>query len=149
MSVLHVLFRVGEGEYVLAAEDVQQMESFQGAVAVPGTQPFVIGIVQIRGRVIPVVDLRVRFGLPPIEPTLDSRIVVVCRGDREVGLLADTAREVIRLRDEQFGPPPEMVSEQAAGFINAVAQAGGRVLLRLDFDRVIGNELPEEAPHGA
>ena len=59
---LHVLFKIADSEYALPADQVLQMESFAGATPVPGAAPFVVGIVQIRGRVIPLVDLRVRFG---------------------------------------------------------------------------------------
>ena len=150
MTALHVVFRVGQGEYVESASDVVQMESYAGAVRVPGTLPYVAGLVQVRGRVIPVVDLRARFGLEAIEPTLDSRIVVVRRQDREVGLVADVAREMARLSPEQFHAPPEMVSQQSRGFVDAVAQMGERVLMRLDTDKVIGSgELPTEAGNGA
>src|SRR5688500_13065519 len=102
MTSLHVVFRVGAGEYALPAADVVQMETFESVTPVPGAAPFVIGLVQLRGRVIPVIDLRARFGLPPVARTLDSRIIVVRRGPRLVGLLADAAREVIQLEAAQF-----------------------------------------------
>ena len=93
MSVLHVVFKVDGAEYALPAADVLQMESFTGATPVPGAPSHVAGLVQVRGRVIPVVDARARFGLPPVERTLDSRVVVGQLGDRTVGLLVDSARE--------------------------------------------------------
>lgn len=140
MSALHVLFKVAGTDYVLAAADVLQMESFAGATRVPGTPAHVAGLVQIRGRVVPVVDLRVRFGLPAVEPVLDSRVVVVKQGERVVGLLVDAAREVVAIPDEAFRPPPEIIAEQASGFVKAVAQIGGRLVLLIDCDRVIGEE---------
>src|SRR5688500_11442423 len=112
MTSLHVVFRVGDGEYALPAADVVQMETFESVTPVPGAAPFVLGLVQLRGRVIPVIDLRVRFGLSPIARTLDSRIIVVRKGPRLVGLLADSAREVVQLDVEQFRPTPEVVAEQ-------------------------------------
>lgn len=144
MSVLHVLFRVAEAEYVLPASQVLHMESFSGATRVPGALPYVVGLVQVRSRVLPVIDLRVRFGLPEREPTLDSRILIVQQGARAVGLLADSAREVLRIDPTQFVPPPELVSEQAAGFITQVAELGSRLVMLIDSGKVIG----EEAPHG-
>jgi len=140
VSALHVLFKVAGTDYVLPAADVLQMESFTGATRVPGTPVHVAGLVQIRGRVVPVVDLRVRFGLAAVEPVLDSRVVVVKHGDRIVGLLVDSAREVVRIPPEAFRPPPEVVTEQASGFVKAVAQVGGRLVMLIDCDRVIGEE---------
>jgi purine-binding chemotaxis protein CheW len=140
MSNLHVLFTVGDAVYVIASTEVREMETFGGATRIPGTAPYVAGLVQIRGRVIPVIDLRARFGLPPIERTLDARVIVVAEGDREVGLLADTAREVVKIEADQFGPPPDVVSQQAAGFVNAIAETGKRLVLRVDASRVIGKD---------
>jgi purine-binding chemotaxis protein CheW len=148
MSVLHVLFKVGESSYVLPASEVLEMESFTEATPVPGAAPFVAGLVQIRGRVIPVIDLRARFGLPPIARDLDSRVVVVRDGDRRVGLLADSAREVVRIPSEDFHPPPQVVTEGAAGFVSSVAQTGKRLVMRVDFSKVIGPHIPEETGHG-
>jgi purine-binding chemotaxis protein CheW len=155
MSVLHVVFRVGTAEYVLPAADVVQMESFTGATPVPGSPPYVAGLVQVRGRVLPVIDARARFGLPPIERSLDTRVVVGQVGARTVGLIVDSAREVVKLAPEQLRPPPPLVAEQAKGFVKAVAQlggaagtgkagsggaGGGRLLMLIDLNKVVGEE---------
>lgn len=137
---LHVVFRVGSAEYVLPAEDVLQMESYTGATVVPGTARHVAGIVQIRGKVMPVLDLRARFGLPPIERTLDSRVVVGRHGERPVALLVDSAREVLKLSPDQLKPPPEMIAQEAHGMVKAVAQVGTRLVMMLDLPKVIGEE---------
>lgn len=143
MSVLHVVFKVDGAEYVLPASDVLQMESFSGATPVPGSAAHVAGLVQVRGRVIPVVDARMRFGLPPVERSLDTRVVVGQLGTRTVGLLVDSAREVLKLDPEKFQPPPPLVVEGSKGFVKAVAQVGPRLVMLIDFPRVIGEETPD------
>jgi purine-binding chemotaxis protein CheW len=149
MSTLHLLFKVGEAEYVLPASEVREMESFTGATRIPGALSHVAGLVQIRGKVIPVIDLRVRFGLTAIERTIDSRVIVVSEGTRDIGLLADSAREVLKIDDGEFKPPPEVVAEQAAGFVSSIAQAGKRLVMRLDTGRVIATSgIPEEISDG-
>jgi purine-binding chemotaxis protein CheW len=149
VSTLHLLFKVGDSDYVLPSAQVREMETFTGATRIPGAALHVAGLIQIRGKVIPVIDLRVRFGLPPIERTLDSRVIVVTESDREVGLLADSAREVLKIEEDKFGPPPDVVAEQAAGFVSAIAQAGQRLVMRLDASRVIGVDgIPEEKSDG-
>lgn len=142
MNDLYVLFRVADADYALPSTEVLHMESFTGATYVPGAPAYVAGLAQIRRRVVPVVNLRLRFGLPAIEPTLDSRIVVVQCEERSVGLLVDSAREVARLDADQFRPPPELVSQQAAGYVTSVAQSGTRLLLLIDSRKVIGEEVP-------
>jgi purine-binding chemotaxis protein CheW len=137
---LHVVFKVADAEYALRASDVLHMESYTGATKVPGTAPYVAGLVQIRGRVVPVVDVRARFGLAPAPLTLDSRVVVAQANDRTVGLLVDSAREVLRIPQEDFKTPPEVVSRETQGFVKAVAQSQKRLVLLLDFGKVIGEE---------
>jgi purine-binding chemotaxis protein CheW len=144
MSDLHVLCKIADAEYVLPAADVVQMESFSGATKVPGAAGEVAGLIQIRGRVVPVMDLRVVFGFEPIPPTIDSRVVVMKQGERTVGLLVDSAREVMKIPAEDFKPPPPVVARQTDGLVKAVAQTGSRLLMLIDFGKVIG----EEQPHG-
>ena len=144
MSDLHVLCRVADADYVVAAADVLQMESYAGATKVPGAASEVAGLVQIRGRVVPVLDLRVLFGFPAIEPTINSRVVVMTRGERTIGLLVDSAREVLKIPAADFQPPPPVVAQQTDGMVKAVAQAGSRLLMLIDFTKVIG----EEQEHG-
>jgi purine-binding chemotaxis protein CheW len=139
-TILHVLFKVADTEYVLPASEVLQMESYTGATAVPGTEPYVAGLVQVRGRVVPVIDLRKRFGLPPIEPTLDTRVVVVQREERTVGLVVDSAREVVQLPADALKPPPDVLSQHGNGFVKAVAKTGQRLVMLIDFAKVIGQE---------
>jgi purine-binding chemotaxis protein CheW len=140
VSSLHVILRVADAEYVVPAADVLHMESFTGATRVPGTRPFVGGLIQIRGRVVPIVDLRARFGLPSAEPTMDSRVIVVQRGERTVGLLADSAREVVNIPEEALRPPPDIMAPGGAGFVRSVAQLGTRLVMLVDIGKVIGEE---------
>ena len=139
-ATLHVLFNVAGAEYALPSQTVLQMESFVGATPVPGAPPFVTGIVQIRGRVVPVVDLRIRFGHAMTPVGIDSRIIIGQHGDRVVGLLADSAREVMKLSAAQWKPTPPILDYQASGYVKAVAQLGTRLVMLVDFAKVIGEE---------
>jgi purine-binding chemotaxis protein CheW len=144
MSLLHVLFKVAGAEYALPYSDVLHMESFATATKVPGAPPYVAGLMQVRGRVLPVIDLRVRFGHEPQPVTSDSRVVVVQSGKRALALLADSAREVVKIDPAEYRAAPEMVSETGQGFVRSVAHAGNRLVMLIDLQRVIG----EEETHG-
>lgn len=144
MTTLHVTFRVGTASYALPAAQVLHLESFEAATHVPGAPAYVAGLVQVRGRVVPVVDLRTRFGLPPIERTIDHRVVVVQVGTRIAGLLVDSAREVLQLDETSFEKPPDMLGRQGTGFVTAVATVTKRLFLLIDVPRIIG----EESAHG-
>lgn len=140
MTDLHVVFRVGEASYAVAADLVQVMDSYDGATPVPGTPHYVAGLVQIRGDVVPVVDLRARFGLPAVDHTLDHRVLVVRVGQRDVGLLVDAAREVMRLPRDTLREPPEAVAQQGNRFVKSITRSGERLLMIIDAARVIGEE---------
>jgi purine-binding chemotaxis protein CheW len=100
----------------------------------------VSGIIQVRGRIVPVVDVRSRFGLPPHDRTPDSRVVVAMSGDRAVALLVDNAREVLKLEADQLKPPPQMVAQEAKGLVKAVAQVGPRLVMLLDLKKLMDEE---------
>ncbi len=140
MSGLHVLFTVANGQYVIPADDVLHMESYTGATPVPGAPAHVAGLIQVRGRVLPVVDVRARFGLSADAAAPGTRVVVVKDGARAVGLLVDGAREVIDLPPDRFKPPPGVVTAGGGAFVTAVAQAGDRLLMLIDHKKVIGEE---------
>jgi purine-binding chemotaxis protein CheW len=140
MSVLHVLFKVGGAEYALPYSDVLHLESFASATKVPGAAPHVAGLMQVRGRVLPVIDLRLRFGLDAHQVTADSRVVVVQSGPRAIALLADSAREVAKIDPQDYRPAPEMVADGGRGFVRQVARAGQRLVMLIDLPKVIGEE---------
>ena len=135
-----MLFRVGQGEYAMPASDVAQMESYRGATPIPGAATHVAGIIQVRGRIVPVVDVRVRFGLEKTEVGPDSRVVIARVGERRIGLLVDSAREVAGFTPDQIEPPPPMVAEQSAGIVRAIAHMGPRALMLIDVHKLIGEE---------
>jgi purine-binding chemotaxis protein CheW len=145
MSNLHVICKVADADYAVAADQVDQMESYEGATPVPGAPPYVAGLVQIRQRIIPVLDLRARFGLPDTERTLGCRVLVMRQGERTFGVVVDSAREVCDIAPDQIRPPPDVIATQSAGFVKSVAQLQNRIVLLLDFAKVAG----EENAHGS
>jgi purine-binding chemotaxis protein CheW len=140
MSVLHVLFKVAGAEYALPYSDVLHLETFTSATRVPGAAAHVTGLMQVRGRVLPVIDLRQRFGQGAHQVTPDSRVVVVQNGPRAVALLADSAREVVKIDPQDYRPAPEMVADGGQGFVRSVARAGQRLVMLIDLPEVIGEE---------
>lgn len=140
MTELYVVFRVAEAEYAVPAAQVLQLESFSGVTAVPGTLPHVTGIVQVRGRIVPVIDLRLLFAEPASEAALDTRIIIVELAERTVGLRVDSSREVLKLEEEQFHATPAVVADRSRGFVRGVARVGPRLLMLLNLVKVLGEE---------
>jgi purine-binding chemotaxis protein CheW len=139
MNGLYVVFRVADAEYAVPAAQVLQLESFSGVTAVPG-------IVQVRGRIVPVIDLRLLFGEPETQAALDTRIIVVELNERTVGLRVDSSREVLKLEGEQFHATPSVVSDRSRGFVRGVARVGPRLLMLLNLVKVIGEEPLHDDP---
>lgn len=151
--MLHVVFEVAAVEYVVSAADVICMESFSGATHVPGAPAFVAGLAQIRHRVVPVVDLRLRFGLPPGAGGQGQRVIVVQVDERAVGLLVDGAREILDIPAEGVRPPPDLIADQSRGLVRAVAAVKERLLMLIDLVKVVGPDIAapdaQEAPDAA
>jgi len=139
--MLHVAFRVGTADYALPAAQVLHLEAFERATHIPGAPAFVAGLVHVRGRVVPVIDLRVRFGLPAVPHVIDHRIVIVQAGARVAGLLVDSAREVLTIDPASVEKPPVVVEEQSSGFVTGIANVAKRLFLLVDVPRILGEEL--------
>lgn len=135
---LHIVFSLGTAEYSLPVAAILQMETFTGATLVPGAADYVAGIVTVRGQVVPVIDLRLRFGLPAAALTLDTRIIVTEDKGRVVALRVDSAREVIELDVQKHQSAPSVISDRSSGFVYAVHALGQRLLLLIDLQKILG-----------
>lgn len=147
MNELYVVFSVADTELALPAALVRQLESYQGATRIPGVPAHVAGIIQIRGQVIPVIDLRRLFGYPSVQHTLDTRVVVAEHGERLIALVVDKGREVLRLDPGSVQATPALVEQGSRGMFSGLVQLGTRVVMLLDLRKVVGEEdLNVESP---
>jgi purine-binding chemotaxis protein CheW len=107
---------------------------------VPRTPSFIRGVVNLRGKVIPVTDLRLKFGLEAIAATTETCIVVVRAEGVEVGLLVDRVSEVVDLPDADVDPAPSFGADVETDYLLGVGKSGGRVKLLLDIDKVLSTQ---------
>ncbi len=135
-----VSFRLGVEEYGVSIMKVQEIIRMQEITKVPQMPEFIEGIINLRGNVIPIIDLRKRFGLSCAEKTIDSRIVVVSVRERIVGIIVDGVSEVLRLSEEQIEPPPPAVSTAGREYIKGVGKLEKRLLILLDIDKILSSE---------
>lgn len=140
----YVLFELAGTAYALASRDVQRMEMVEHVTPVPNAPAFVAGVVFSRGKVVPAIDLRRRFGFPPAAFDLRTRLIVLAHGERLVGLIVDSAREFVTIPAEAVQPPPEALAGTAGRYLRGVATVGDRVILVLDVGGVI--DAPETPP---
>ncbi len=116
---------------------IQEIIRMQPITAVPNGPAFVEGITNLRGRIIPVMDLRQRFGLAAPEPNRRSRIVVAELGAHTVGLIVDGVSEVLRVAGEQIEPPSALVTTADSTFLRGVARLEDRLILLLDLAHIL------------
>ena len=134
-----VLCDVAGATYAIRSDDIEQLEMAGAITPVPNTPDFVDGVASIRGRVIPVVSLRARFGFPRADADTRTRIVVVRSGTRSVGLLVDTAREFARIPEQSIQPPPEALVDASTRYFHGIAHLGDRLVLVLDAAELLNS----------
>ena len=134
--LLHlVTFRLGKEEYGVDINSVQEIIRAADITPVPGAPDHVRGVINLRGKIIPVVDLRRRFGLPEIEESEDRRIVVVELGEKRLGMLVDSVSQVIKLSASVIEEMPEEATSVDANYIRGVGKLESRLIVVLDLNR--------------
>lgn len=133
----YILFTVAGTTYGVDSQLVRHIEMIEQVTPVPNAPGFVEGVVFSRGQVVPVLNLRVRFGFDRVERDLRSRLLVVEVGGRMLGLLADDAREFVSVPDASIHPPSDAISGLSGNYIDGVATLGDRIVLVLNLDHVV------------
>jgi purine-binding chemotaxis protein CheW len=136
-----VSFRIGEEEFGVDILKVQEINRMLDITKVPNSPSFVDGVINLRGKVIPIVNLRERFGLGIRERDKDTRIVVVELSGKTVGFVVDAVSEVLRIPKSVTEPPPSIVAGINSEYITAVGKLEDRLLILLDLERVLSEEM--------
>jgi len=136
-----IVFGLGDEEYGIEVDKVRTIERLSPITRVPKTAAFIKGVINLRGIVVPVIDLRGRFGLSETEPTENSRIIVVAVADLEVGFIVDSANDVIDIDTDSIDTPPEIVGGIKAKYLHGIAKYGeGRLLIMLNLAEVLNKD---------
>jgi purine-binding chemotaxis protein CheW len=133
----YVLCELAGTAYAIPSHAVQRMEMVEHVTPVPNAPPFVDGVVFSRGRVVPAVNLRRRFGFDRAAYDLKTRLVVVAHAGRAVGLIVDSAREFLTIPAEAIQPPPEGLAGTTGNYLGGIATLDGKVILILDVAGVL------------
>lgn len=132
-----VIFLLANEHYALDIRAVQEIVRMQAITSIPGADAWMTGITNLRGRVVPVIDLRVRCGLTPSDVTAETRIVVVNGGGSMVGLIVDGVSEVMRIPGDQIEASSSIVAVPATAHIRGVAKLPDRLVSLMDLDGVL------------
>ena len=134
----YILFSVAGTTYALPSGEVRHMEMVDGGVTrVPNAPAFVDGVVFSRGQVVPVVNLRARFGFERAPYDVKTRLVVVQSASRVIGLVVDSAREFVNIPPDAIQPPHEALTGMSGRYVEGVASIGDRLILVLDLARIL------------
>lgn len=132
-----VVFELAHEFYGVDISRVQEINRMQPITAVPKAPSFVRGIIDLRSNVVPVVDLRARLGMPRVEETPLTRIVVLKTSEGWVGVIVDAVSEVLRLSADTIEPPSSMITSGDATFLRGIAKLKERLIILLDLDKVL------------
>ena len=153
-SEQYLTFMLAGEEYGVDILRVQEIKGWDKVTRIPHTPDYVLGVINLRGAVVPILDLRRRFGLETIEfgPTTVVIVVRVMsgRGERTVGVVVDAVSEVYNVDADDTKPPPDVCGSVDTVFVKALATIEEKMLILLDIDRLIGNSIVDEVvPAGA
>lgn len=135
-----VTFSVGNEEFGVEILKVQEINKMMQVTKIPNSPSFVEGVINLRGKVIPIINLRTKLQLPPKEIDKNTRIVVMEIQGKTVGFIVDAVSEVLRIPRSITEPPPPMVGSVSSEYIVAVGKLEDRLLILLDVDRILSGE---------
>lgn len=135
-----VTFMVGAEEFAISILSVQEINRMMQITRVPQSPSFIEGVINLRGKIIPVMDLRKRFNVDALDDTSDSRIIVVEVATRVIGFTVDRVNEVLRIDSGIVEPPPSMVSGVESEYVQGVGKLDDRLLILLNLERLFSDE---------
>ncbi len=140
-----VVFRLNNEEYGLEINNVQEIIRLARITPVPQASNYILGVINIRGKILPVVDLKKRFGMKEREDTPNVRIIVVEIEDTHVGLKVDSASEVLSINESDIEGPPEFIDSQIElDFISGVGKVDDRLIIILNIKKIFSQKEIEE-----
>ncbi|QDP41031.1 chemotaxis protein CheW [Radiobacillus deserti] len=135
-----IVFRVNEQEYAADIQQVVSIEKVQEVVQLPQTPDFIKGVINLRGSITPILDLKQRLGMQEATYTDQTRILIASMENVQVGLVVDVATDVLDIDNSVVEPAPDMVGGVSSKYLKGVAKLENRLLLLLDLERVLSFE---------
>ncbi len=132
-----VVFRIEEQEFAVDINKVKTIEKITTITRVPGAQHFIMGVINLRGEVIPVIDIRKRMGMQPRQFDSESRIIIINLDDIEVGLTADSATEVVNIGQDYIDNNLDFAGDIDDSFIEGIGRIEDRIIVILDLKRIL------------
>lgn len=135
-----ILFSLKNGNYGIPIENVAEINKMEEITVVPRAPKFIEGVINLRGNVVPIIDLRKRFGMNTSEKTKKTKIIIVQFNKRQFGLIVDSVSEVLTLASDQIEPSLPMVSGLKAEFIKGIGKDGEKLIIILEISRILQSD---------
>ncbi len=135
-----VTFQLENETYGINVMQVQEVLRYTEIAPVPGAPEYVLGIINLRGNVVTVIDTRSRFGLPSGDVSENSRIVIIEAEKQVIGIMVDSVAEVVYLRSSEIDAAPAVGTEESAKFIQGVSNRDGQLLILVDLNKLLSDE---------
>ena len=132
-----ISFRVGDQEYCVNIMAVREIRGWSPATSLPQTPGYMRGVINLRGAVLPIMDLAARLGMPMVEPTVRSVFIVVQAGDRTVGLLVDAVSDILSINDDMVQATPDVACDTVRSFIRGIISIEERMIGEISLDRIL------------
>ncbi|EGU36299.1 chemotaxis protein CheW [Vibrio scophthalmi] len=142
-----VTFQLEEETYGINVMQVREVLRYTEIAPVPGAPDYVLGIINLRGNVVTVIDTRSRFGLMEGEITDNTRIIVIESEHQVIGILVDSVAEVVYLRSSEIDTTPSVGTDESAKFIQGVSNREGKLLILVDLNKLLSDEEWDEMAH--
>jgi len=139
-----VTFRLENETYGVNVMQVQEVLRYSEIAPVPGAPSYVLGIINLRGNVVTVIDTRSRFGLMPDEVTDNTRVVIIESNKQVIGILVDSVAEVVYMKASEIEPAPNVGTDDSAKFIRGVCNRDSELLILVDLDKLLCDEEWDE-----
>ncbi|MCH8496889.1 MAG: chemotaxis protein CheW [Marinobacter sp.] len=136
----YVTFRLDNETYGIDVMQIQEVLRYSEIAPVPGSPDYVLGIINLRGNVVTVIDTRRRFGLPDADVTDATRIVVLESANQVMGILVDSVAEVVYLKASEIETAPNVGNDESAKFIQGVCNKDGELIILVEFDKMLTDQ---------
>lgn len=138
-----ISFTIDKEEYAVDILCVREIKAWMQTTAIPNAPRFIRGVINLRGLIIPIFDLRARFGQPLTETTETHVVIIIAVGERTVGLLVDSVSDILTLTSNQIKPVPDMEAEGAERFLTGLAAMENKMVALLDLETVTDLSLTD------
>lgn len=133
----YVIFKLDKEEYGVDIQKVTTIERMAGIARVPKTPDYIKGVINLRGEIIPIIDIRKKFNLPSLEESEDTRIIIIKIGDISAGIIVDAVAEVTQLSEEAIETVSGLNSERSMDYILGVGKLENRIITLLDLEKLV------------